>query len=187
MNRRQFLARAATGFGLLSLAACNGDGNFTIFGYTTKPNYDTNIHTVRIPIFQNKTFIRGIEFDLTQAVIREIEQKTPYKVVGPGCNADTELTGTVLIFTKGLLNVNQINEVREAETTLTVEVVWRDLRTGEYLTRPIRRPGEPRLPELQGPRGPAEFELVPALQVMEVIDPPLERELAHDIQTSHRC
>jgi hypothetical protein len=137
----------------LLLPSCETGGNFTIFGYTTKPNYDTNIHTVRIPIFQNKTFIRGIEFDLTQAVIREIEQKTPYKVVGPGCNADTELTGTVLIFTKGLLNVNQINEVREAETTLTVEVVWRDLRTGEYLTKPIRRPGEPRLPELQGPRG----------------------------------
>jgi hypothetical protein len=137
----------------LLLPSCETGGNFTILGYTTRPNYDTNIHTVRVPIFQNRTFIRGVEFDLTRAVIRDIEQKTPYKVVGPGCNADTELSGTVMIFTKGLLNVNQINEVREAETTLTVEVVWRDLRTGEYLTKPLRRPGEPRLPELQAPRG----------------------------------
>jgi len=136
----------------LLLPSCETGGNFTILGYTTRPNYDTNIHTIRVPIFQNRTFIRGVEFDLTQAVIRDIEQKTPYKVVGPGCNADTELTGTVLIFTKGLLNVNQINEVREAETTLSVEVVWRDLRTGEYLTKPIRRPGQPALPELQAPR-----------------------------------
>jgi hypothetical protein len=135
------------------LPACEGDGNFKILGYTTRPNYDTRIKTIRVPIFQNKTFIRGVEFDLTKAVIREIEQKTPYKVVGPNCNADTELTGTITTFTKGLLNVNQINEVREAETTLACEVVWRDLRTGEYLTKPIRRPGQPRVPELQLPHG----------------------------------
>lgn len=134
------------------LPACEPGGNFTVFGYTTRPNYDANIRTVRVPIFQNKTFIRGVEFDLTQAIVREIEQKTPYKVVGPGCNADTELTGTVTLYTKGLLNVNQLNEVREAETTLAAEVVWRDLRTGEYLTRRLRRPGETPTPQLQAPR-----------------------------------
>jgi hypothetical protein len=137
----------------LALPSCEAGGHFTLFGYTTQPNYDMSIRTVRVPIFQNKTFIRGIEFDLTQAVIREIEQKSPYKVVGPGCEADTELTGTITIFTKGLLNVNQNNEVREAEMTLGVEVVWRNLKTGEYLTRPPRRPGEAPVPELQAPRG----------------------------------
>jgi hypothetical protein len=134
--------------------SCESGGNFTIAGYTTRPNYDCKIHTVRVPIFQNRTFIRGVEFDLTQAVIREIEQKTPYKVVGPYSNADTELTGTVTIFTKSLLDVSQLNEVREAETTLTCEVVWRDLRTGEYLTKPLRRPGQGAMPELLPPRTP---------------------------------
>lgn len=127
----------------LLMPSCETGGHFTLLGYTSKPNYDEGIRTVHVPIFKNKTFIRGVEFDLTEAVIREIEAKTPFKVVGPNCSADTELTGTVVIFTKGLLNVNQLNEVREAETTLSVEVVWKDLRTGEYLTKPIRRPGEP--------------------------------------------
>jgi hypothetical protein len=133
------------------LPSCESDGQFKLFGYTTKPNYDINIHTIRVPIFKNRTFIRGVEFDLTQAIIREIEQKTPYKVVGPGCNADTELSGTVIIYTKNILDVNQLNEIREGETTLSVEVVWRDLRTGEYLTKPLRRPGQPGLPQLQPP------------------------------------
>ena len=36
---------------------------------------------------------QGLEFDLTRAVVREIEAKTPYKVVGADADADTELTG----------------------------------------------------------------------------------------------
>jgi Lipopolysaccharide-assembly len=127
-----FLVGALVGL----LPSCAWDGNFCLFGYTTKPNYDTGIHTVRVPIFKNVTFYRGLEFELTQAVVREIEAKTPYKIVGEGCAADTELTGTIVNVTKTILNRNQLNEVREAETLLGAEIVWRDLRTGEILSRP---------------------------------------------------
>jgi hypothetical protein len=135
----------------LTLPSCESDGNFTILGYTTKPNYDCSIHTVRVPIFQNRTFRQGIEFDLTRAVVREIEQKTPFKVVGPNVDADTELTGIIVSYIKNTLNVNPLNEIREQETDLTVEVTWRNLRTGEYLSNP-RKPGSsgPALPPLPG-------------------------------------
>ncbi|HEV3116019.1 MAG TPA: LPS assembly lipoprotein LptE [Gemmataceae bacterium] len=124
------------GLALVSFG-CAEDGNFAIFGYTTKPNYDMGIRTVRVPIFKNQTFYRGLEFSLTQAVVREIEAKTPYKVVGEGCSADTELTGNIVNYTKAILNRTQLNEVREAETTLSVEIVWRNLNTGEILSRPL--------------------------------------------------
>jgi hypothetical protein len=127
----------------LLLPSCAWDGNFTILGYTTKPNYDTSIHTVRVPIFKNQTFYRGLEFELTQAVVREIQAKTPYKVVSAGCDADTELTGNIVQFTKIILNRNQVNEVREAETIMGVEIVWRNLRTGEILSLPKKGPGAP--------------------------------------------
>jgi hypothetical protein len=127
----------------LLVPACESDGNFTIFGYTTKPNYDMGIRTVRVPIFKNNTFYRGWEFELTKAVIREIEAKTPYKVVSAGCAADTELTGTIVSINKNIINRNQLNEVREAETVLAVEVVWRDLRTGEILSKPRTGRGAP--------------------------------------------
>jgi hypothetical protein len=112
-------------------------------GYTTRPNYDLGIRTVRVPIFQNVTFRRGLEFELTKAVIREIEAKTPYKVVSDECPADTELTGRIVNVTKNVINRNQLNEVREAETLLGVEVVWRDLRSGEILSKPQKGPGAP--------------------------------------------
>jgi hypothetical protein len=139
--------------GCLALTSCGSEGQFTIFGYTTKPNYDTSIHTVRVPIFKNNTFWRGLEFDLTRAVIREIESKTPFKVVGEGCTADTELTGTIVLFSKNIINRTQYNEVREGETTLGVEVYWRDLRTGQILSVPRPPNGPPPLPTDTPPGG----------------------------------
>lgn len=128
---------------LAALPSCAGDGNFTILGYTTAPNYDTSIHTVRVPIFKNLSMRdstrEGIEFQLTQEVVRQIELRSPYKVVGGNCDADTELEGTITAFSKNVINRNQLNEVREAETTMTVEIVWKDLRTGEILSQPPRK------------------------------------------------
>src|SRR5260370_22615648 len=120
----------------LLLPSCEWDGNFTVLGYTTKPQSPTNIHTVYVPIFKNLTLWRGIEFDLTRAVIREIEAKTPYKVVSnPDC-ADTELKCTIVSLNKNVINRNQLNEIREAETTPAVDIIWKNNRTGEILSRP---------------------------------------------------
>src|SRR3954466_10473696 len=129
------------------LPSCASDGHLTVLGYSTKPNYDPNIRTVRVPIFKNRTFMTvtpnvGMEMDLTRAVVREIEQKTPFKVVQDCGAADTELRGVIVGFSKNLLNYNAFNEVREAETQLVVQLVWRDLRSGKILSRGPRRPGE---------------------------------------------
>jgi hypothetical protein len=112
------------------LASCSSDGHFTILGYTTQPNYNPDIRTVYVPIFQNVTFTRGLEFDLTRAVIREIEAKTPYKVVDCRANADTELIGKIITTSKGVITLNQLGEVRDAQASMGVELVWRDLRPG---------------------------------------------------------
>jgi hypothetical protein len=162
----------ALGSSALLLSSCaSWDGHFTILGYTTQPNYDLSFHSVAVPIFRNRspwnlTPAPGLEMDLTRAVVREIELKTPYKVLS--CNADTELRGTIITFTKNLLNYTQLNEIREAETTMTCELIWRDKRTGKVLTRPSRRPGAPR------PLDPRE----PLLSAPGTLLPPGSRPLA---------
>jgi len=120
----------------LLLPSCSWDGQFTIFGYTTRPNYDPGIRTIRVPIFKNYTYVRGLEFDLTEAVIREIQTRTPFRVVSADCQADTELTGSIVNVSKVAINRTQLNEIREGQTTLGVEIIWRDLRTGEVLSQP---------------------------------------------------
>jgi hypothetical protein len=144
------------------LAGCESRGHFSVLGYTTRPNYDCNIRTVYVPTFTSQVFIdstrRTLHMDLTKAVIREIELKTPFKVVSDCSIADTELSGNILSLTKNLLNRNQLNEIREGETVLTVGIVWKDLRSGEILSLPrpgptaLATPGIPSLdiPEVTG-------------------------------------
>lgn len=126
----------------LLLAGCESGGHFTLLGYSTRPNYDGDIRTVYVPIFQNVTFRKGLEFQLTQAVVREMEAKTPYKVVSCRENADTELIGKIVNHRKMVINFNQVGEIRDAETGITVELVWRDLRpghTGDLLSKEWKR------------------------------------------------
>jgi len=164
---------ASTALALLGLflPACTQDGHFTFLGYTTQPNYNMKIHTVRVPIFKNYTFRRGLEFELTREVCKQIEQKTPYKVVSADQPADSELLGTITIFNKNMLNRNQLNEIREAETTLTVELIWRDLRTGEILSLPEKGPGAPAV-NLAIPGQPVLT--IPGLPGVEMGPPPTE-------------
>jgi hypothetical protein len=137
-----------------AIPACSWDGHFSVLGYSTKPNYDTRYCTVRVPVCKTRTRwtvtpAPGMEMDLTRAIVREIQTKTPYKVTQG--DADTELLCTITTFQKNLLSVTQFNTVREAETVLTVELVWRDLRTGEILSKAARRMGAPGEPDPRQP------------------------------------
>jgi hypothetical protein len=131
-----FVCQCLVPFLAFLFSACESDNNLTVLGYTTKPNYDCGIKTIRVPIFQNLSAYRDVEFELTEAVVQEIETRTPYKVVGLGSSADTELDCKIVGLNKQILNRNQLNEVREAEMILTVDITWRDLRSGEILSKP---------------------------------------------------
>ena len=133
---------------LLALPACTGDGHFNFLGYTTKPPYSDKIHTVYVPIFASKAFqdgpMRGLEYQLTKSVQKQIELITPYKVVSYRDGADTELLGTITLIQLGIVNRNQLNEIREGELSVTIELVWRDLRTGDILSK--AQPGPEAMP-----------------------------------------
>jgi hypothetical protein len=139
MTRRQFLPIL---LGLPALVAgCKGDGNFTLFGYTTRPTFDPNIRSVYIPVFKLDAFVttteRKLDVDLTDEIVRELgRRKSPIRVVSDPTRADTELIGTIVQVQKTILNRNPSNLTREAEMAITADVIWRDLRTGDLLTNP---------------------------------------------------
>src|SRR4051795_13456986 len=62
--------------------------------YQWRSLYREDVKTVAVPIFQNKTFRRGVEFQLTRALVQQIEAKSLYKVV-PKERADTILDGEI--------------------------------------------------------------------------------------------
>ena len=55
-----------------------------------KSLYPAGIETVYVPICKSNSFRRGLGEQLTEAIQKEIEKKTPYKVVGTP-NADSTL------------------------------------------------------------------------------------------------
>ena len=68
---------AVLGFSVLILPSCAWDGHFCVLGYSTKPNYDPNIHSVSVPIVRNPSYWTvtptvGLDMDLTRALVREI-------------------------------------------------------------------------------------------------------------------
>ena len=106
-------------------------------GYTMKSIYPSGIHTVAVPIWKNNTFRRGLEFNLTEAIDKNIESRTPYRLA-PINQADTELTGTIINASEGVLsNSFQTNLPQETQFTIVVNFTWRNLRTGAVLSRRV--------------------------------------------------
>jgi hypothetical protein len=105
----------------------------TCCGYRTTELFPEQYRTVSAPIFENRTFYRGVETDLAEALVKEIEQRTPYKVTAT-TSADTELTGTIVaVRQQSLSRTASAGFVEEQEVTLVIDFEWKDLRSGEVI------------------------------------------------------
>jgi len=103
--------------------------------YASKDLYPPDLQTIAVPIFENRSFYRGIEFDLTEALIKEIERRTPYKVTS-SASADTIMMGTLVSVSQKRLSRRRAGGVpEELEMRLVVDFQWKNLKTGQ----PIRQ------------------------------------------------
>ena len=93
--------------------------------------YPPDIHTVYVPIFESKSFRRDLGERLTEAVAKEIELKTPFKVVSDP-NADSVLTGRIIDEGKSVLVPDLTGDPRELQVRMKVQVSWCD-RKGRML------------------------------------------------------
>jgi hypothetical protein len=87
--------------------------------------YSCDIRTVYVPVFESNSFRRGLGERLTEAVQKEIERRTPYKVVGSP-NADSILTGRILTEIKGVSVEVSTDEPRELQYYFTLQLDWKD-------------------------------------------------------------
>ena len=76
-----------------------------------------------MPVFESNSFRRNLSEQLTEAVCKEIELDTPYKVVGSP-QADSVLTGKLTNDTKRVIVEDQYDMPREVEVNMAVEVRW---------------------------------------------------------------
>lgn len=101
-------------------------------GYLVGPPYSGEVRSIHVPIFENITWRRGLEYQLTEAVQKQIQLKTPYRLAKEG-DADTRLTGKIVAANKAVLGETGFDDARELQFSLVVELTWEDLRTRKLL------------------------------------------------------
>lgn len=102
-------------------------------GYTHGSIFRSDVKTVAVPAFGTKSFSRGDEVTLSQALVTQIESRTPYKVVPLG-RADTVLEGIVVGTGVGTVSADNYTALpQEHLYTISVDFTWKDLRTGQIL------------------------------------------------------
>lgn len=112
-------------------------------GYSSKSLLRSNVRSVYIPIFDNNTFRRGYEFDLTRAVRDQILLRTRLHVVDKD-EADSVLFGKITSFEENVLIENSNDNIVESRASVGIDIRWVDRRTGRAIIerKNIRRPAE---------------------------------------------
>lgn len=100
--------------------------------------FPTDIQTVYVPMFQSDSYRRGLAEQLTEAVCKEIENRTNYKVVN-NPNADSVLSGRILNEVKRIIVEAPTDEPRESQLEFFIEVTWLD-RQGALLAQSQKVP-----------------------------------------------
>jgi hypothetical protein len=121
----------------LVLVASGCFNNDETLGYTAQNHYRSGIQTVAVPMWTRgkDVYRRGLEIDLTKALVKRIELETPYKVTKKD-RADTVMTGSIDVITQRVLSFNpDTGQPREKEVTFKVSFKWEDLRTGKILVK----------------------------------------------------
>lgn len=138
---RVALAVALMGL-LASLTGCAG------YQVGNRSLYPAHIRTVYVPMFESTSFRRNLGERLTEAVQKEIELKTPYKVVSDP-NADSVLTGRIVGETKRVVVGSRSGDARELQVNLRVEVSWID-RRGQLIRSAEPIPLPPGITDVSG-------------------------------------
>lgn len=89
--------------------------------------YAPDIATVYVPMIESDSYRRDLGERLTEAIIKEIELKTPYKVVGTP-DADSILAVRLLGDSRHLLAENSFDDPRLSESAIFSEVSWLNRR-----------------------------------------------------------
>jgi hypothetical protein len=103
-------------------------------GYVVGPPYSAEIRSIHVPTFKNDTYRRGLEFQLTEAVQRQIQTRTHFQLAKEPL-ADTRLTGRIVRANKAVLGETHQDDARELQLSLAVELTFEDLRTRQILSQ----------------------------------------------------
>ncbi len=97
--------------------------------------YTDQVNTVAVPTVTNETLSRSDTAQLTSALVRQLEARTPYRVASVE-EADAMLEVTITDARRRTTSRDRFHALpNEQLYVVLADVVWKDLRTGEELLR----------------------------------------------------
>jgi len=132
MNRRS--RRLSTSEAALVVLCLGAGGIGSGCGYRFGHAFDPEIRSVHVPIFTSKSPRRNLEFLLTEAVQKRIQDQSRFRLVGEG-ESQTVLRGEILDVQKKVLSETRFDDPRELQVGLVARVTWEDVRTGQVLAQ----------------------------------------------------
>lgn len=119
-------------------------------GYSNEWLYPENVSSVYVEMFDSASLRRGHEFDLTDALAKMIESRTPYKIISDRSRADTVLSGRILSIGQEILTFErQTGSTIEQQYEIRAVVNWKNLNTGEILIDGLKASGSASFSTLQ--------------------------------------
>ena len=89
--------------------------------------YAPDVQTVYVPMIEASSFRRDLGERLTEAVVKEIELKTPYKVVGTP-DADSILSARLVSDSRRVVVENAFDQPRALDVLTRASVTWLNRR-----------------------------------------------------------
>lgn len=126
MNRGALLALV----GALALGSCAEDPSK---GYSFGAATGGDARTISVDVFENYTMSKGVEVDLTEAIIKEIQHTTRMRVVRDA-QADTRLSGVVRTMELRRVARDSLSGLAdEMSVKVSVDFDLKDSRSGAVL------------------------------------------------------
>lgn len=103
--------------------------------------YNSNIRTIYIPIVRNDSFRPMVGVQLTEALVKAVELRTPFKVIGDP-SADSTLTCRIVRESKQVITENRTDDPRAIDAILNIELTWLDRRGNMLMENRFVPPGQ---------------------------------------------
>ncbi|SMP39197.1 Lipopolysaccharide-assembly [Neorhodopirellula lusitana] len=117
--------------GFVALFGVVGQSGCAPYQFGNAALFPPGIRTVHVPIVRDTTFRHDLGVQLTEALVREIELRTPYKVTADPM-ADTILRCEVVGETKRVLTETTEDYPRALDAAVQVRASWTN-RSGQLL------------------------------------------------------
>jgi len=101
-------------------------------GYSVGPLTRSDVTSVYVPIFENRTFRREIEVQLAEALKTEIASRAHFRLAAVR-TADSILTGEIVGFKERVLAEDAASDVFSKRVRVFADFDWKEQRTGRVL------------------------------------------------------